>query len=150
MTYKYLYRLIHKRIVCYDAYNEPIVERKDLGIFTKEQYAKEAISNLLNKPGFLSYPNDFSIKRTRVYTKNKILSSVTPIYEIEHEYYYAADDCDIVTRCGIFDNISDAELYIENLRNKTEFSEHKDGFSIGEFIIDEIVPTWAQGFEVSE
>ena len=144
MRYTYVYLLEHIRLLDYDRYGSPINEIKTLGIFQKKELAKEAISCFLNLPGFSQFPTGFNILKKRLYYANPNSEFV---YIVKNEYYDCENDYDVCTRCGFFDNIIDAENYIETLRIRSPFKKRAGDFLIGEMVLDKIDPFWADGFD---
>ena len=149
MFYKYVYLLEHIRVLEYDDENCPIKERKRLGFFSTRKGAIEAISLLKTRPGFSKYPNDFVIKIAKLNTRNlkSFNKNNLKIYSVEHEYYKANEDCDIVTQCGFFCDLAIAEMYIKKLMAKRQFCNHPDCFNIYELMLNSISELWSEGFE---
>ncbi len=151
MFYKYIYLLEHIRVLAHDDAKCPIRDRKRLGFFSTRKGAMEAISLLAMRQGFSEYPNDFVMKRIKLNTKN--LKSYNKknltIYSVEHEYYKACEDCDIVTQCGFFCDLAVAESFVKKLTTKRQFYNYPDGFHIGELALDSISELWSEGFEIT-
>ena len=150
MFYKYIYLLEHIRVLEYDDAKCPIRERKRLGFFSTRKGAMEAISLLAMRPGFSKYPNDFVIKMIKLNTKNlkSFNKKNLKIYSVEHEYYKADEDCDIVTQCGFFCDLAVAELFVKKLTTKRQFYNYPDCFNIYESTLDSISELWSEGFEL--
>ena len=149
MRYIHVYKLEHIRLLQHDKKGNCINDRKLLGFFSDKSEIDSIMPSLLQLPGFSQYPNEFFVKKIRIHRRNAhdIMCSGMPIYKVEHEYYDDVDDCDVVTYCGLFDDLDNAEYYIDKIRVNRRFRKYPEGFSIGESQLNMLSPLWSEGFD---
>lgn len=150
MRFKYIYILYHSRIVDFDNEGAPIVDRKDLGCYLKKSKALEAVERYKRLPGFCEYPEDFEIDKRRIYFDGKDNGNIEfdQVYMVEHEFEDESNNCEVVTRIGVYADKKDAINEKEELMSKPPFSRHPNGFVIYEEILDEDAIIWNEGFDV--
>ena len=111
-----------------------------LGFFDSKDIINKALIQYKQQPGFRDYPNNFSITR---YDLDIITKKV---FYVQHEYYLANENCDIITEVGLFASREKAIQHVQalKLKNSPLSIANPDGFSIDDYSINECF--WQEGF----
>lgn len=143
----FAYKLEHKRLLEIDSDGDRVCATKLLGFFSSEEKCRAVVSDYLKLPGFKDYPDDFVTEKVSAdiddYNYN-IGDFGSSVFYLEHEWYDG--EYDYVTGLGYYSSMKAAENATALYRLETEFSEHPDGFAVGEFKIDKRESGWEEGF----
>ena len=147
--YFYVYYVFHNRIIGNDPVGQPIYDEKDIGLYSTQKNADNAVNHFKYLPGFVQFPNDFHIQRRRCYVadkKGKTKQNNTVIYMPYHECYDSENDYDSVTKGCFFLDKNEAEKVIEEWKKDHILSQHPEGFNILEYKLDSDNILWSEGF----
>ena len=138
MHHRYLFQLLHERIVGLAPDGDEILDKKELGLYSSRANAMAAQQSYAALTGFRDYPDGFSIKRRRICLKDGVqLLPGMPIYHLTHAR--DAGDYDVITDMGFFASTEAAELAAKG-------TEDAGACLIGELLLDAGNPYWSEGF----
>ncbi len=127
------------------ASGETLYDTKAIGLFVSRRDAQAAIAQVKDAPGFRDLVDGFSIRRVRVTlaqgAKKQDVCSVSYAY---HEYYNAAEGCDVYTTGALYADAADAVRELADMRNEPRLAAHPDGFGIGGYVVGQVM--WSEGF----
>lgn len=131
-----IYKLKHVRKV-----DEKYNDTKLIGFFSSESKAKDNISYLKTKEGFVDYPNDFVIEECEIddAISNNQIFYLTHSYEID-------SGIDMISELGVFATEKEAyDTQQDWLKKDEAFKRHPEGFNIDNCILNKHLE-WQDGF----
>lgn len=147
--YFYVFYVFHSHIVSDDLDTQPIYDEKDIGLYSTQKNANNAVNRFKYLPGFVQFPNHFHIQRRRCYIADKRIENKqknTIIYMPYHEFYDSEKDYDSVTKGCFFLEKNEAEKIIEEWKKDRILSQYPEGFNILEYKLDSDNILWSEGF----
>lgn len=142
--------LRHIRIVGNDSETgEEISDTKLLGFFESEKLCKEKILFYIQQPGFKDHVEGFVIEEVTadVDEYNDVPGEFKQyVYFLSHEYYDG--QYDNIANIGYYSKLENAKKAEEKYMFNLEFRNHSEGFSIGQYEINQAY--WKFGFRYSE
>lgn len=151
MQYRYIFQLIHIKIIDSFEKGDIIVDKKELGVYSCKKYALAAQDRFKVLEGFRDFPDNFTILKRRIilHDCNVQLSSGMSIFLLKNEF--SEGDYDVTTDFGFFTNMNSIDKEISTLlrhKHKTkEYLNIASNYYIGEFKLDIDNPYWAEGFK---
>ena len=117
-----------------------------IGYFSSEQKAREAIQRLQSKPGFVNYKDGFCCKKVEVEIRNDDVNIVqTTFYELSYEKFNDEDEYDYFEVFGVYSSYSLALEKQQELLQSNRKIYSVEGFTIAPFDVDCI--GWTEGFD---
>lgn len=143
---KLVYKLTHERLVEIDPKTgERITNTKLLGFFSSEDKCHEAVDYYLTQMGFKDYPDDFIIEIVEADIDDYNQASGqfgNYVYFLSHEYFDG--EYDYISDLGYYSTRQKAKKAMERNLKEPDFLNHKDGFCIDKYLINE--KEWQEGF----
>ncbi len=135
---------MHSRLICIDVGGDEVHDTKVLGIYTTKAKATEAINRFSKLSGFCDYPNDYHIKKMRLYISDD--KPLLNAHLIEFEYLVYGNTY-YMHRIGCYDTETAALEKIATLQQRSIYKKHSEGFEIIPYKLNHDSEYWGEGFD---